>query len=191
MPELVCEMIVTVDGLAGGDKSPPYYGYDGPEFQKWLADNEKPPNRQVLGRKTYETMANLPEEWRDDGYDKMANKPGFVFSRTLKSSDWPALDVVSDDAVEFMRKLKQQEGSELRTAGSLSLVQQFLRAGLVDKLVLMMQPLVLPESGSLPLFKDVPDIGFELLSHKVLDGQTLILEYRPTGSPPYSDQSIR
>lgn len=186
MPELVCEMIVTVDGWTGGDKSPPYYGYDGPEWQKWLMDNEKPPNRQLLGRKTYETMAELPKEYRDDGYDAMAAKPGFVFSKTLKHSDWPGLEIVSGDAVEFVRALKGKDGSELRTAGSVSLVQQFLAAGLVDRMKLMMMPLVLPENGSVPLWKQIPDIGFKLVSHTVLDGQSLILEYAPVGLPPYA-----
>jgi dihydrofolate reductase len=188
MPDLVCEKIVTLDGYTGGDTSLPYYGYDGPQFQKWLAENEKIPHRQVLGRRTYETMASLPEDFRDDGYETMANNSGFLFTRTLTSSDWPALQIVSDDVVEFIRREKQKTGSELRTAGSLSIVQQLLRAGLVDRLKLMMQPLVLPDSGAQPLFKNIPDIGFTMVSHRLLDGQTLVLEYAPSGPPPRIDK---
>ena len=31
-----------------------------------------------------------------------------------------------------------------------------------------------------------PDIGFDLVSSKVLGGRVLLLEYHPTGAPPYS-----
>jgi hypothetical protein len=36
-------------------------------------------------------------------------------------------------------------------------------------------------------FDKMPDMSFDLLSTKVLDGRVLLLEYRPAGLPPYSD----
>lgn len=85
-----------------------------------------------------------------------------------------------------MRELKQGDGPELRTLGSLSLVQQLLAAGLVDRLKLVVCPLVLPQTGIEPIFAGLPDMAFDLLSNRVLDGRVLRLEYRPTGTPPYN-----
>jgi hypothetical protein len=68
-----------------------------------------------------------------------------------------------------------------------SLVQQLLAAGLVDRLKLVVCPLILPQTGVEPTFAGLPDSGFDLLSTRVLDGRILLLEYRPTGVPPYSD----
>jgi dihydrofolate reductase len=86
----------------------------------------------------------------------------------------------------FVRELKRDDGPELRVLGSLSLVRQLLVAGLVDTLKLVICPLVLPQTGSEPIFKDLPDIGFEVHSVKVLDKRVLLVEYRPAGAPPYS-----
>jgi len=88
---------------------------------------------------------------------------------------WKGLKVVSDDLVGFVRELKRTEGPELRTLGSLSLVRQLLVAGLVDRLKLVVCPLILPKTGVEPTFEGLPDMGFDLVSNKVLDGRVLLL----------------
>jgi dihydrofolate reductase len=138
----------------------------------------------LLGRRTYEALEGLPAEVRDDGWKTMTTTPGWLFSRTLEATYWPGLKVVRDDLVGFVRELKRTDGSELRTLGSLSLVRQLLVAGLVDRLKLVVCPLILPQTGIEPIFKGLPDMGFDLVSTRVLDGRVLLLEYRPTGAPP-------
>jgi dihydrofolate reductase len=184
--DVVCELIVTVDGLARGTRSPGYYGYAGPEFMGWIRSNAATPHRMLVGRRTYEMLNGLPEEARDDGWRSMAATPGWLFSRTLDAAEWPALQVVHDDAVAFVRDAKERGGPELRTLGSVSLVQQLLAARLVDRLKLVVCPLILPDTGTEPLFRHVPDVGFDLLSSRTLDGRVLLLEYRPAGPPPYA-----
>ncbi|WP_019588192.1 dihydrofolate reductase family protein [Deinococcus apachensis] len=70
--------------------------------------------------------------------------------------------------------------------GSLSLVRQLLAAGLVDRLRLVVCPLALGQTGLEPIFQGLPDLGFDLLSTRILDERVLLLAYRPTGAPPYS-----
>jgi hypothetical protein len=36
MPELVSELIVSLDGFARGQHSPAYYGYFGPDLDSWI-----------------------------------------------------------------------------------------------------------------------------------------------------------
>ena len=131
-------------------------------------------------------LAGLPAEIRDEGWRRTTAIPGWLFSRTLEATDWPGLEIVRDDMVGFVRELKRTDCSELRTLGSISLVQQLLAAGLVDRLKLVVCPLVLPQTGVEPLFAKLPDSGFDLLSSRVLDGRVLLLDYRPTRAPPYS-----
>jgi dihydrofolate reductase len=85
-----------------------------------------------------------------------------------------------------VRDLKQDNGPELRTLGSLSLIRQLLTAGLVDQLKLVVCPLVLPQTGDESIFAGLPDMDFDLHSSRVLDGRVLLLEYGPTGAPPYT-----
>jgi dihydrofolate reductase len=186
MTELVCELIITVDGFARGQRSPAYYGYSGPDFDNWIKTNTAIPHRMLVGRKTYEMLNGLPAEVQDEGWNRMTRTPGWLFSRTLETAGWPGLQVVDDDLVGFVREQKRTDGPELRTLGSLSLVRQLLTAGLVDRLKLVVCPLVLPQTGVEPAFEGLPDMGFDLLSTRVLDGRALLLEYRPTGVPPYS-----
>jgi hypothetical protein len=94
----------------------------------------------ILGRRTYELLNALPAEARDEGWTLMTSMPGWLFSRTLQVADWPGLEVVHEDVVDFVREAKGDDGPELRTLGSLSLVKQLLSAGLVDRLKLVVWP---------------------------------------------------
>ena len=129
-------------------------------------------------------MEGLPADVRDEGWERTTTTPGWLFSRPLEATDWPGLTLVRDDVVGFVRELKRTDGAELRTLGSVSLVRQLLTAGLVDRLKLVVCPLVLPQTGLEPTFAGLPDMGFDELSTRVLDGRVLLLEYRPTGAPP-------
>ena len=62
MPELVCELIVSLDGFAQGQRSPGYFGYFGSDFDDWIRTNEDIPHRMLIGRRTYEMMAGLRDE---------------------------------------------------------------------------------------------------------------------------------
>ena len=186
MPELTCELIISLDGCARGQRSPAYYGYYGPDFADWITTNTAIPHRMLIGRRTYEMLEELPAEVRDDGWQRMTTTPGWLFSRTLEATNWPGLNIVHDDVVGFVSDLKRTDGPELRTLGSISLVRQVLAAGLVDCLKLVVCPLILPQTGVEPIFDGLPDTGFDLLATRVLDGRVLLLEYRPRGEPPYS-----
>lgn len=184
MTELVAELILSVDGFARGTRSPGYFGYDGPEFTRWLADKSDQPHRNLMGRRTYELLAGLPKEARDDAYINMTNTPGWVVSSGLEHVGWPGLDIVRGDLEGRVREWKQDGGPEVRVVGSLSVIRQLMSAHLVDLLRLIMCPLVLPQTGTEPAFKNSPDLQFELLGTQVLDRRIVILDYRPAGSPP-------
>jgi dihydrofolate reductase len=187
MPELFADMFISVDGSASGTRSPGYFGYFGPDLERWIGDEQRRPHRDVMGRKTYVTLAELPEEHRDASWEQMTKQPTIVFSRTLSHTDWPGVELCRDSAVDEVRRLKETGDSDLRTVGSLSLVQQFLTAGLVDHLRLMIFPVVLGETGEQPLFEQVGDFELHLLGQTVLDDRIVLLDYRPGGKPPYVD----
>jgi dihydrofolate reductase len=186
MSDVVCELIISLDGFARGQRSPAYYGYLGPDFADWIETNTALPHRMLIGRRTYGAMEALPAEVRDEGWQRTTTTPGWLFSRTLEATDWPGLTIVRDDVVGFVHDLKHADGPELRTLGSVSLVQQLLAAGLVERLKLVVCPLVLAQTGTEPTSEGLPDTGFDLLSTRVLDGCILLLEYQPTGAPLYN-----
>ena len=99
MPGLVCELIISLDGFARGQRSPAYYGYFGPDFADWIKTNTALPHRMLIGRRTYEAMEGLPADVRDEGWQRTTTTPGWLFSRTLAATDWPGLKIVRDDLV--------------------------------------------------------------------------------------------
>lgn len=77
--------------------------------------------------------------------------------------------------------MKAEGDRPLRTTGSLSLVHQLARAGLVDRLRLLSFPLIAGDTGREALFADMASADLELADHRTLGGRVLLVEYRPTG----------
>ena len=131
MSELIADLFISVDGCAKGSRSPAFFGFGGPDLDRWIGEQMKRPQRHLMGRKTYEALAALPEPVHDEGSTSLAATPTTVFSRTLQAVSWPHA-TISDDLVGTVGRLKAAD-TDLRTIGSLSLVSQLLQAGLVDR----------------------------------------------------------
>ena len=175
------DLFVSVDGWAGSDGLPGYFGYLGPDLEGWIAAEEAAPQLQLMGRRTYEMLASLPREAQDAFWERISTKTKVVFSRTLTRVDWPNTRICRDELVEEVRALKAAGDATLRTVGSLSVARQLLDAGLVDRLRLMTFPLLAGGAGRESAFEGVGSADLELVEHRVLDGRILLLEYQPTG----------
>jgi dihydrofolate reductase len=87
---------------------------------------------------------------------------------------------VAGDLATVIDNLKQAAGDPLRMIGSVSLVRDLISLRLVDRLRLVVFPIVLGPDGREPMFAHYPGTAFELISSSVLDGRLLLLEYRPS-----------
>lgn len=183
MRELIAEMLVSLDGHAYGERSPGYFGYLGPDLERSMDDDLAEPQVLLMGRKTYEMMWPIVRDRPvEGGHDRMGELPKVVFSGTLEGPlEWSNSRLAKGDLAGEVRSLKAEGGGPLRTVGSVSVVKALMDAGLVDRLRLVVFPLILGETGGEPLFAGYPDIGLELVSTDVLDGRVVALEYRPTG----------
>jgi dihydrofolate reductase len=90
---------VSLDGFAQGQRSHDYYGYFGPDFAHWIKTNTAIPHRMLIGRKTYVLLNGLPSAVRDAGWVRTTNTPGWLFSSSLQTTEWPGLKIVRDDSV--------------------------------------------------------------------------------------------
>jgi dihydrofolate reductase len=185
MSELIADLFISVDGCARGSRSPAYFGFGGPDLDRWIHDQMKRPQRHIMGRKTYAALAGLPEPVRDEGWLSLAATPTTVFSRTLRAVSWPHATISAGDVAGTVRRLKADD-TDLRIIGSLSLVRQMLGAGLIDRLRLLVFPLIIGETGQEPAFARLPDVALDLVGQSVLDGRIVLSEYRPSGLPPYA-----
>ena len=185
MPEVIADLFISVDGCARGSRSPAYFGFGGPGLDRWIREQMQRPQRHLMGRKTYEALAALPEPVADEGGLSLAATPTTVFSRTLRAVSWPRATISAGDVAGTVRRLKAED-TDLRIIGSLSLVRQLLSAELIDRLRLLVFPLIVGETGQEPAFAQFPDIALDLVGQSVLDRRIVLSEYRPSGPPPYA-----
>jgi dihydrofolate reductase len=179
--DLIVDIFLSADGWAGSDGLPGYFGYFGPELAEWIASAGAAPQLVIMGRVTYQALAGLPEQFRDEGWERLSRQRKVVFSRTLTHVDWPNTRLCSNELVDEVRALKASSDVPLRTVGSLSLGRQLVDAGLVDRLRLMVFPLIAGPPGRDPAFQGMQSADLELVGQRVLDGRLLLVEYRPTG----------
>jgi dihydrofolate reductase len=145
---LTVDIFLSVDGWAGSNALPGYFGYLGPELEQWITTELAAPQIMVMGRRTYEALAGLPDEARDGSWHRMTQLDKVVFSTTLEQAAWPNTRICGRDLVNEVQRMKAESDVPLRTVGSLSVARQLAVAGLVERLRLMTFPLIAGESGA-------------------------------------------
>ncbi|GAA0577707.1 dihydrofolate reductase family protein [Streptomyces crystallinus] len=105
------------------------------------------PNRRydtvVMGRGTYDPAL------KEGITSPYAHLRQIVFSRSLDASPDPAVEIVSDDPVAFVRELKREEGLDIYLCGGADLAGQLIDE--IDELVIKSYPVV--AGAGIPLFR--------------------------------------
>jgi dihydrofolate reductase len=181
MSTLTIDLFTSLDGFAGADGWPGYYGKEGPELMAWLEQKLAEDQVIVMGGNTYREMSQIVAENEDPTFARMAEIRKVVFSSTLEGPlTWANTQVVADDAVTALRTMKEEESAPMRTLGSVSLNKTLLRQGLVDFIQLVVFPVVTGQTGLFPIFTDWPDLDLDLVSTRTFDGRMQLLRYVPT-----------
>jgi len=89
MSELIADLFISVDGCAKGSRSPAFFGFGGPDLDRWIGEQMRRPQRHLMVRKTYVALAALPEPGHDEGSPSLMATPTTVFSRTLQAVSCP------------------------------------------------------------------------------------------------------
>jgi dihydrofolate reductase len=183
MAELIADLFVSVDGFARGEGSGPFFDYGGPDLDRWIDDQFARPHVILMGRVTYEVLAEISSLATDEGSIRMTRHPKAVFSNTLREPlAWANSRLISGGLAPEIARLKEESADPIRSIGSMTLVKSLLRLGLVDRLRLMVFPLTLGSAGREPAYADLPRTGLDLVGTTVLDNRLVLLEYRPVGS---------
>jgi dihydrofolate reductase len=138
----------------------------------------------LLGRRTYEEFAAYwPQQPSDvPPADQMNNTPKIVVSDTLTSADWQNSRIVRGDGLSAeLQRLKQQDGKNIGTVGSATLVRSLLRDGLLDELHLLVHPLVVG-SGQRLFEEGIGKVPLKLLTSRAFSTGVLYLIYARSDS---------
>ena len=170
----------SLDGYGTAVGWPGYWGKEGPEL---VADRERTfAQEQVLvfGATTFREFAEFVVDYDEPYYESLNRAQKLVFSSTIEEPvNWENSTVINEDAVTAIERLKRETDVPMRSHGSLSLNRALLAVGLVDRLEVMLFPVVTAGSGRDPLFRDGAEFDLELVDSTVFDGRTLKLVYIP------------
>src|SRR5262245_18286243 len=95
----------------------------------------------LIGRRSYEVMLR-------QGVRSYPVLKTFVYSRTLKSSDYPELMIVADDGVAVATRLRDAIGKDIWLSGGGELFRTLLAADLVDTVEVGVSPILLGQGRS-------------------------------------------
>ena len=180
MQTLMVDFIISLDGYGAAEGWPGFWGMEGPEYLGWLGEQEE--HTALMGATTYRLMSGFAAQAPDEaGMAELTALPKVVFSASLEGPlSWPNTELVSGDAVDAVRAMKEQGRRPLRTLGSLALSRSLLRAGLVDRYRVVVFPVITGVTGRDRIFDGYPDVALELVDHRTFDGRLQMLEYVPT-----------
>ncbi|NUP05367.1 MAG: dihydrofolate reductase [Polyangiaceae bacterium] len=183
MRRLTSFQFISVDGYYADQQGDTSWHPHDDEGAAYAAEMLASSHTLVFGRVTYEFMASfwptpMAAEVMPAVAKGMNQADKIVFSRTLKKADWRGATVVSDDAVDAMKRLKQTSGKDLTLLGSGSLLRQFAEHRLIDELQLMVDPLILGRGRS--VFEGVSHrLDLKRVKTRNFDNGCVLIVYRP------------
>ncbi|MCB9460822.1 MAG: dihydrofolate reductase [Anaerolineaceae bacterium] len=176
MRKLVITEFMSLDGVIENPAwTFPYWNDDIAAFK---GEESESTDALLLGRVTYEGFAAAWPTSEDQGAEYFNGVRKYVVSTTLKNADWNNSVIISDNVVEEIAKLKEQDGKDITVHGSGKLAQSLLENGLVDRVRLLVYPVVLGQGQK--LFVDGMTATFKLVETKPMgDGGVVAMIYEP------------
>jgi dihydrofolate reductase len=176
-------MVMTLDGYTEG----PNQEFDWPnvddEFDRFSLSQLNDIDVLLFGKNTYALMADYwpsAEARHEDPAtaDAMNDAEKVVFSASLSEAEWANTRLVTTDAAETVRELKEQPGNDLALFGSATLTVSLLEHDLIDELRVMVNPILL--GAGVSLFSTLSGrVPLKLLRTTTFSSGNVLLTYQP------------
>ncbi|MBD2158175.1 dihydrofolate reductase family protein [Leptolyngbya sp. FACHB-16] len=125
----------------------------------------------LMGRKTYEVGL------KDGVTSPYSHMKQYLFSHNMQQSPSKNVELISENAIEFIRALKSEPGKGIWLCGGGSLATALFTNQLIDQLILKVNPFLM--GSGIPLFSGViQQTALELTDRKIYDNGVLLLYYR-------------
>lgn len=129
----------------------------------------------LLGRKTFEVTGSQVSP-------ASSGIRTYVFSRTLRQSDYKNVPIIGENWKEVVQSLREEEGKDIWLFGGGSLFRNLAEEGLVDTLEVAIVPVLL--GAGVPLIAEpAKRISLELKEHKLYEKTgtvSLVYEFKKT-----------
>ena len=127
----------------------------------------------LMGRKTYEFGFQFGLKAGQPAYQNMKH---YIFSKSLDFTQTESVKLVKSNAIEYVKNLKNSEGSDIWLCGGSELAGSLFENNLIEKITLKVNPVVFGSGKK--LFSNSKKSGkFNLLSSRKYDNGVILNKY--------------
>jgi dihydrofolate reductase len=163
---------ISLDGFLTGPGESIDWLRHSKETSRIAAESFKGVDAMLMGRKTWDFAQKM------GGGPPMKGVTTYVFSRTLERlAEGAKAELVNEDAADFVRRMKAEEGGNIVVMGGGELGSALLEAGLVDEIGFSVHPVLL--GGGVPAFTPFSHrIALELAEARGIAKDCVLVRYR-------------
>ena len=186
MRKIIVSEWVTLDGVFDADTMEQWFNpYHSDERAAYITETIHGSEALLLGEVTYEMLASYWPHQKNDAMgpaSKLNSMPKYVVSAKLKKAQWNNSNIIKENVVEEITKLKQQPGGDILIPGSATLVESLMETDLVDEYRFLVHPIIMGSGKR--FFKDgMQTTRLKLVKTKSLGLGVMLLCYQPAESP--------
>jgi dihydrofolate reductase len=135
----------------------------------------------LIGRRTHDLLSGFwPKAPKSPMADRLNAATKYVATHRPESLEWGPFEGIGPDLVGDVRRIKSHGGPDLILFGSSTLTSVLLEYGLVDEMVLLVDPVLLGKGKR--IFADgTPPRSFELAGTQALPSGIVINTYKAPG----------
>jgi dihydrofolate reductase len=181
MRSLVLSSWLSLDGYSFDPGSQIYQlleEIDDPQQEEYFVGRLRKAGTHIMGRVTYEEMANA---WPGSDHPiaaPMNEIPKVVFSSTLASANWAGTRIARGDTADEIARLRAEPGGDIIAHGGMAFAHSLISLGLVDEYRLWLMPAA--AGGGVPFFTHFAPL--RLLSSTSFPSGLIELCYAPVGT---------
>jgi dihydrofolate reductase len=174
---IVSNFFISLDGVVEAPDQW-HFPYFNDEMGNAVGEGVANAEALLMGRVLYDEWADYWPDSNDEPFASFINNtPKYVVSRTLHQATWNNTTVVGSDVATRIRELKETTEGDIAISGSATLVRWLLANGLLDRLNLLLHPIVVGKGQR--LFEDTPTHPLRLVSEEAFSTGVLNLSYAP------------
>lgn len=174
---------MSLDGFFEGEnKELDWHNVD-EEFNEFAINQLNAADSLILGRKTYEGMANYWTSKQALSNDPMITKKmneitKNVFSRGLVKVNWDNTNLFKSNVPKAIYEFKKSSNKDILILGSAKLSETLTKNGMIDVYRIVINPIILGKGN--PLFLNLDNqVRLELKNSRAFHSGNILLEYEP------------
>ena len=181
MRKLIVTQWMSLDGINDATTMATWFNpYHSESRAKSIQETVNNADIFLYGKNTYQMLFPYWSAMQNNEMgvaEKLNKAKKYVVSTTLTEAPWENSSIIASDAIKKIAGLKKETGGPILVQGSTTLVQSLMDAGLVDEMILLIQPHIMGTNGG-RLFEGMNNT-LQLIDVQQLENGVIQVSYQP------------